>query len=158
MRKYQCLLMAAWLFCATCYASEETAVANVLDAYHQAASEAKANRYLGLMADNSVFIGTDASERWDKAQFSAFVRPYFAKGKGWSYVPGKRNIDLTPDGNSAFFDELLHSEKYGECRGSGVLIKTKQGWRIAQYHLTFPMPNAIAGELIKQIKAHQQER
>lgn len=132
-------------------------VAAVLDQYHQAASRADAKTYLGLMADNSVFIGTDAKERWPKEAFTKFVEPYFNKGKGWTYVPKTRHIVITPDGNSAFFDELLDNEKYGECRSTGIVIKTPDGWKVAQYHLTFPMPNDIANDLIKQIKAFKQK-
>ena len=50
------------------------------------------------------------------------------------------------------FDELLENEKYGTCRGSGVLIATPEGWRIAQYNLTFVVPNDIALEVVKTIR------
>ena len=35
----------------------------------------------------------------------------------------------------------LFSPAYGISRGTGALIHTEQGWKIAQYHLSFPIPN-----------------
>ena len=39
-------------------------------------------RYFAHFADDAVFMGTDATERWDKAAFRAYAHPHFAKGKG----------------------------------------------------------------------------
>jgi len=129
-----------------------------LDSFHQAAAQANFKRYFELLTDNAVFLGTDASERWTKAEFKHFVQPYFSQGKGWLYQVKQRHITLNSEGNSAFFDELLYNQKYGQCRGSGVLYKTTQGWKIAQYNLSVPLPNLIAKDLVKQIKHFQQEK
>ena len=56
------------------------------------------------------------------------------------------------EGETAWFDEMLWNEKYGTCRGTGVLVLTEQGWRIAQYHLTFPIPNELSAEFTSRIK------
>ncbi len=127
----------------------------VLDAFHQAASDANAERYFALMAKDAVFIGTDATEYWSKAAFQRFAAPYFDKGKGWTYVPTQRQVQLAVDGNTAWFHELLDNSSYGQCRGTGVMVLTQQGWRIAQYHLTIPMPNGLAKSLVKQIQAFE---
>lgn len=141
------------------HASEREAVAGVLESYHRAASEADAKTYLGLMADNSVFIGTDATERWPKQAFAEFVNPRFQKGQGWTYTPIERNVDISPDGKSAWFDELLEHDRFGLCRSTGVLIKTDSGWKIAQYQLTFPVPNDVADDVLSRIKAfHEQAK
>jgi hypothetical protein len=29
------------------------------------------------------FIGTDATENWNKMQFQAFAKPFFDRGKAW---------------------------------------------------------------------------
>ncbi len=126
----------------------------VLDAYHAAAAVGDWSRYFELMSDEAVFLGTDASERWPKAEFQT----YAARSNGWVYDPVQRNIDLTPDGMSAWFDELLDSESYGTSRGTGILIKTNNGWRIAQYHLTFPIPNELVRQFTDQIKAFEAEQ
>ncbi len=111
-----------------------------------------------MLTDNAIFLGTDASERWTKTEFKLFVQPYFSQGKGWLYQVKQRNITLNSDGNSAFFDELLYNQNYGQCRGSGVLYKTPQGWKIAQYNLSVPLPNLLTKELVKQIKHFQQAK
>jgi hypothetical protein len=51
-----------------------------------------------------VFLGTDATERWDLAAFREFAHPYFAKGKAWTFVP-RRHVILSPAGDVAWFDE-----------------------------------------------------
>lgn len=105
------------------------------------------------MSDDGVFLGTDAGERWPKSEFQRYAQG----SDGWIYHPTERNVDLTPDGMSAWFDELLDSQSYGSSRGTGILIKSAQGWRIAQYHLTFPIPNALARDITDQIKAYEAE-
>jgi hypothetical protein len=37
-----------------------------------------------------------------------------------------------------------------------VLELTHSGWKISQYHLTIPLPNALAKNVVKQIKEQQQ--
>lgn len=136
--------------------TDEQSITKVLNSFHQAAANAQTKRYLDLLSKNAVFLGTDASERWSKEQFKAFVVPYFSKGTGWLYKPTERNISLLKAGQVAFFDELLSSEIYGTCRGSGVLINTEQGWKISQYNLSIPMPNGLAKALVQQIKSFEQ--
>ena len=135
--------------------SDKAAISLVLNSYHQAAATADWDSYFNLMSDDGVFLGTDASERWTKQDFQR----YAAASSGWVYTPGVRNINITPDGMSAWFDEILLSQSYGTSRGTGVLIRTPAGWRISQYHLTFPIPNALSRQLtdqIKQFEAQQQ--
>ena len=127
----------------------------VLDSFHQAAGEANDERYLGLLAENAIFLGTDSSERWNKSEFSAFVKSYFSQGKGWLYQPVKRHITATQASNVFFFDELLENKNYGRCRGSGLLISTKNGWKILQYNLSIPVPNAIALQVVASIKGYR---
>tara|TARA_R110000737_G_scaffold342804_1_gene368008 strand:+ start:413 stop:877 length:465 start_codon:yes stop_codon:yes gene_type:complete len=127
----------------------------VLDNFHQAAGEANYDKYLGLLAQDAIYLGTDSGERWNKKQFAAFVKPYFSQGKGWLYQPIERHITATQASNIFFFDELLENKNYGRCRGSGLLIKTKQGWKILQYNLSIPVPNAIAREVVKSIKVYR---
>ncbi len=132
---------------------EEQIISLTLDKFHQAAAEANAEVYLSLLANDAVFLGTDASERWTKKQFSAFVLPYFNQGKGWLYEMKDRNISLLGDNLVAFFDEILENENYGRCRGTGVLIKTNQGWKISQYNLSIMVPNDVAKKVVEQIKS-----
>lgn len=165
MRKYSLLvvvilfaLTSGLLSVATLAANDEQSIETVLNSFHQAAADAKAKPYFDLLSQDAVFLGTDATERWSKDEFKAFVEPYFSKGKGWLYTPVERNISLIKQGQIAFFDELLFSESYGTCRGSGLLVKTDQGWKISQYNLSIPMPNGVAKALVKQIKVFEQSK
>lgn len=127
-------------------------VAAVLDSLHDAASAADHDRYFGLYAKYAIFLGTDATERWDLEQFKAYAGPIFAKGKGWTYVVKQRWIYVSEDGNTAWFDETLENAGLGDCRGSGVLIQQNGKWLIAQYNLTIPVPNDLADEFVQRIR------
>ncbi|HKI02065.1 MAG TPA: nuclear transport factor 2 family protein [Thermoanaerobaculia bacterium] len=133
-------------------AGETAAAAKVLDAFHSAAARADGEAYFALLGPDAVFLGTDGTERWDKAAFQKFAQPYFAQGKGWTYTPRDRHVKLSRDGRIAWFDEMLDNESYGECRGSGVLEKTDAGWKIVQYNLSVPMPNDLSKELVARIR------
>jgi metallo-beta-lactamase class B len=128
------------------------AVDEVLDRFHRAAAEADAETYFSLLEEEAVYIGTDAGERWSVDDFRAFAKPYFDRGQGWTYVPTSRNIDLDEDRSTAWFDEMLENDSYGTTRGTGVLTKTPDGWRIVQYHLTIPIPNELAKEVVERIR------
>lgn len=134
--------------------ADEQAINDVLSHLHFAASNADGEQYFKLFAPDAVFLGTDATERWTIEQFKAYAKQHFEDGNGWTYHMLKRNIFIDDDANTAWFDEVLHNKKYGECRGTGVLIKLDDGWKIAQYNLMFPIPNDIAEDVIKLIKEH----
>lgn len=130
-------------------------VDDVLTRFHQAASEANGDAYFALLHKDSIFIGTDAKERWSKQQFKGYALPIFNQGRGWTYHSRDRHIMFSADNKTAWFDEMLDHKKYGECRGTGVLVLTSDGWQIMQYHLTFPIPNEIVDELLDRIIAHK---
>ena len=136
-------------------ATSQAEISAVLDAFHGAASRADGPAYFGLFAPGGVFIGTDVSERWSVAEFRAYAEPIFSKGRGWTYRPRSRSVVLGPDGRTAWFDEVLDSESYGTSRGTGVLVRRPEGWRIAQYALTFPIPNELAKEFTSRIREHE---
>ena len=131
----------------------QATVATVLDDFHDAAAKADGKRYFRHFAPEAVFLGTDATERWTLAEFRAFAEPYFEKGRGWTYVAGERHVTIGPEGTTAWFDERLQNEKYGECRGTGVLVRIDGRWRVAQYNLTIPIPNEIGLEVVRMIRA-----
>lgn len=112
----------------------------VLNNWHLAATEANFDAYFGKMDSISVFIGTDAGENWTKKQFATFSKPYFDKGKAWDFKTLERNVYVNKTGNFVWFDELLNTWM-GTCRGSGVLEKTKNTWKIKHYVLSVAIPN-----------------
>lgn len=123
----------------------------LIDNWHLAATKADANAFFGFMNDNSIYIGTDATERWTKTEFVSFAKPYFDKGKAWDFKPYDRDLHVTNEGNYAWFSELL-TTWMGTCRGSGVLIKTVNGWKLEQYHLSVTVPNEIIREFIDLVE------
>jgi len=134
-----------------------TAINSTLDQLHDAASKADGSRYFKLFADDAVYIGSDAAERWTIKEFRAFAEPYFARGTGWTYKPRSRHVIVAdiPCHCVAWFDELLDSESYGTSRGTGVLILKNGSWKISQYALTFPIPNDLAKGMTTEIKAFE---
>lgn len=123
-----------------------------LGEFHAAASRADLEGYFACLAPDAVFIGTDASERWNVTQFRAFCEPYFSQGKGWSYVATERHVALSSDRRWAWFDELLDNASYGAVRGSGVLRHDGEQWKIVHYVMSFPVPNELAQELTRRIR------
>ncbi|MDN4163916.1 nuclear transport factor 2 family protein [Cytophagales bacterium LB-30] len=119
-----------------------SSVNTFMDRWHQAAAEANAAGFLDLMSENSVYIGTDSWEHWNKAEFVAFAKPYFDRGKAWTFHPISRDVHISPDGNLAWFSELLHTQM-GICRASGVLSKKDDSWLVEQYHLSVTVPNEL---------------
>ncbi len=133
------------------YLMANDVVNKVLDSYHQAAADADFERYFALLAQEGIFLGTDASERWTKQEFADYVRPYFSQGKGWKYVSTKRNLSPVSGTNLVFFDELLQNEHYGQCRGSGVLRYQNEQWQILQYNLSVMVPNQVSKQVVSVI-------
>lgn len=132
--------------------AEPARIGRMIDRWHEAAAEADGAAYFGLMTPDSVFLGTDATERWDRAAFEAFAEPYFSEGRGWRYEPIERFILVSDNGRTAWWDERLMNAGLGECRGTGVAVLTDDGdWLIAHFSLTIPIPNAIARDVASQI-------
>jgi len=133
-------------------AAARKAVADTLDDFHDAASKADGNRYFDHFAEGAIFLGTDAAERWSVEEFKAYANPYFSQGRGWTYVASERHVSVSAGGSTAWFDERLQNEKYGEVRGSGVLVFERERWRIAQYKLAFPVPNELSSAFLKLLE------
>ena len=130
----------------------DESVAATLDALHAAASDADGDRYFALFAEEGVFLGTDATERWTVEQFKAYALPFFEQGRGWTYVPTERHVYVSEDGTTAWFDERLFNDSLGETRGTGVLVLRDGNWKVAQYNLTIPVPNELASDLVARIR------
>ena len=140
--------------CATAPAGDPRPAVNaMLDDCHDAPANADESRYFGAMSPDFVFLGTDATERWDLEAFRAFSHPYFAKGTAWTFVPRDRHVILSPRGDVAWFDEKHDSASYGECRGTGVVRRIDGTWKVAHYNLTIPIPNVLAKTVVEMIRA-----
>ncbi|AZQ42978.1 nuclear transport factor 2 family protein [Nonlabens ponticola] len=124
-------------------------VSQQIDNWHAAASSADFDAYFNLMTSDAVFIGTDASENWQLEEFKAFSKPYFDKGKAWSFTSLERNI--YERSGVIYFDELLDTQM-GICRGSGVMYQQDGVYKIAHYVLSPTVPNDNMNE-VTQLKA-----
>lgn len=128
-------------------------LSQLLDRWHRAAAEADFEEYFGLMSEQSVFIGTDASEHWDFTSFREFSKPYFERGRAWTFSAVERTLYLDDQAGIAWFDELLDTQM-GLCRGSGVLKHERGGWKIRQYVLSITVPNEQVDGLMLLKSAH----
>lgn len=131
--------------------NQKVEIATILDNWHKDAAAANFDAYFGLLSEESIFIGTDATENWNKLQFQKFAKPYFDKGKAWSFNAIQRNIYFSEDRKMVWFDELLNTQMK-ICRGSGVLVQENGQWKIKHYVLSMTVPNDNVDEVVK-IKA-----
>ncbi len=123
-------------------------ISKVLDDLNTFAATADYKNYFDLFAEESTFIGTDATEVWNKKEFMAWAKPFFDKGKAWNFTSLKRSITFSKDGTYAWFDEVLDTQMK-ICRGSGVLEKIGGKWKIRQYVLSTTVPNEVIDEVVK---------
>lgn len=115
--------------------------------WHESAAKADFENYFGFLSPDAIFIGTDASERWDKKAFQAYAKPHFDKGKAWTFKTLERNIVVDSLQQIAWFDELLDTS-FKICRGSGVLRKQGNDWKITHYVLSMTVPNEKSKQVV----------
>jgi len=136
--------------------NQTNAINMLLNKWHKSAAEAKFDQYFSFLSADAIYIGTDATENWNVEQFKAFAKPYFDKGKAWNFTALERHVFFSPDGNLAWFDELLDTQMK-ICRGSGILKKIDGKWKIAHYVLSVTVPNDDIDKVIT-IKAPAEEK
>ncbi|MCC7383465.1 MAG: serine hydrolase [Deltaproteobacteria bacterium] len=134
-------------------AESSAEVARALDAWHDAAARADEAAYFACFAEGAVFLGTDATERWDVAAFRAYAHPHFAKGRAWSFKATRRAVSVAPSGDYAWFDEDLATPNLGPARGSGVVVREGGTFKILQYNLSVPIPNERFGDVKRLLEA-----
>ena len=131
-------------------------ISALLDSFNIAAAKADFNRYFNFYKEDAIFIGTDATEHWDKKSFMAYAKPYFDKGKAWNFTSLQRHIYFDKTGSLAWFDELLNTQMK-ICRGSGVMVKQGEDWKVQQYVLSMTIPNSQSDTVVK-IKAPVEDK
>ena len=147
--RYYLLIFVFYYSCTPVSEQENNETVNlVLNQWHQAASDADFDTYFSLMSDDAHFIGTDATENWNKSDFMKFSKPFFDKGKAWDFKVLDRNVYFDQSQNTAWFDERLNTWM-GICRGSGVLVKNDNNWKIKHYVLSVTIPNETIDTVIK---------
>ncbi|MBU2900292.1 nuclear transport factor 2 family protein [Maribacter dokdonensis] len=139
------LLFSSFIFSQN---NEKAQITETLNSWHAAAGSADFDAYFDLMTNDAVFIGTDATENWQRDAFMGFSKPYFDKGKAWNFTAVERNIYINNEADFAWFDELLDTQMK-ICRGSGVLKKINGQWKVAHYVLSIAVPNDLVDELVE---------
>ena len=133
-----------------CKEVSEYQIGALINAWHKAAAEADEDTFFGLMTPDAIYIGTDATERWYRDDMREWSKEFFDRESAWAFTPKSRNISISSDGETAWFDEILDTWM-GTCRGSGVMAKTADGWKIAHYHLAIAVPNEKVDGYLKLI-------
>lgn len=123
-----------------CEESPTVAINALMNAWHKAAAVADEDQFFGSMTPDAYYIGTDASERWQRDELKSWSKKYFDRDTAWAFTPIKRAVFFSKDGNTAWFDETLDTWM-GVCRGSGIVVRTKEGWKINQYVLSVCVAN-----------------
>jgi len=136
--------------------AEKQEINTLVDSWHDAAATADFDSYFDLMSEDAIFIGTDATENWNKKDFQAYAKPHFDKGKAWNFKTLERNIYFSADKKTAWFDELLDTQMK-ICRGSGVLTKVANEWKISHYVLSMTIPNELSKDVIQMKEATDDE-
>ena len=136
---------------------EKEEITQMLDSWHKSAANADQQAYFEGIDEDGIYIGTDATEIWTKQEFFEWSKPYFDKGKAWSFTAIKRNIYLSEDRSYAWFDELLQFTG-GIFRGSGVIRKKNGQWKIKHYVLSLPVPNEKFKGVMEVLNSQEPEK
>lgn len=137
--------------CQTEANADLAAIHKLMDDWHHAAAVADEDAFFGSMTPDGIYLGTDASERWLRDEMKEWSKQYFAKESAWAFTAHDRQVYLSSNGQIAWFEELLDTWM-GPCRGSGVLQKTAEGWKIRHYDLAVAVANDVVNDYIKLLK------
>lgn len=132
-------------------AQNQQAIGMMLDSFNVAAAQADADRYFGYFTEDATYLGTDATEHWDKKAFREWSKPYFERKKTWNFKAIERHVFFGAHADIAWFDELLATQMK-ICRGSGVVVKQGNAWKVQQYVLSMTIPNPVS-DSVTAIKA-----
>ena len=151
-------LIAALTLAVAVQAAPDPAIAEiaaVLDRLNVASSTADEVAYFDLFTPDARFVGTDPAEHWSMAEFKSYAASAFQRDSAWSFPAGERFITIADIDCRciAWFEEKLDSRHYGATRGSGVMRKTAEGWKIEQYVLSFAIPNDRSDAVVAAVRA-----
>jgi len=121
------------------------APANTLDALHEAGTKADPAVFASLLTADAVVLGFEGQPRLAGDALRARINASFTAGRAWRYRATERDIRYSPAGDVAWFDEFLAGQQGRSGWGTGVLVRTSAGWRVAQYNLNLsPDPGVPA--------------
>lgn len=129
-------------------AKNDEVLNKLMDEWHKNATLRQFDAYFAVTSEDFEFYGTAPAEKWDKAGFQAFCRPYFDSLGTWKFTPRNRIWHYAKKGKVAWFDEDLDTWMM-DCRGSGVCEKTKEGWKLKYYNLSVVIENEKIHQFIE---------
>lgn len=139
-----------------CIAEPRYVIDKMLNDWHYAAATADEDVFFGSMTEDCIYIGTDKSERWLRDELKAWSATYFDRETAWAFEPIERQIFLSDDGKTAWFNETLNTWM-GVCRSSGVVALVGNEWKLKQYHLSMTVPNDVVNDFIKLVEKYEAE-
>ena len=151
-----CLLLASLAVHAQDASKQDALKARVnafVDEWHEDAAHARL-AYFDKMASDGVYIGTDKTELWTRDEFKAWAKRFFERKSAWAFKATRRNVYMTPDSKTIWFDELLDTQM-GVCQASGVIANTGKGFEIKHYQLSMAVPNEVGASVTKLIKEYE---
>jgi ketosteroid isomerase-like protein len=128
--------------------ADKALIATLLDSFNAAAARADFETYFSYYTEDAIFMGTDATEHWDKQAFMKWAKPAFDSKKTWNFSALERHIYTGEQPGIAWFDELLDTQMK-ICRGSGVVVKKDGTWKVQQYVLSMTIPNSQIDPVLK---------
>lgn len=137
--------------CQTEVADDAKTIHSLMDNWHRAAATADEDTFFGSMAEDGIYLGTDATERWLRDDMREWSKEYFERESAWDFTAMERHVYFSEDGRTAWFEEELDTWM-GICRGSGVLTLTNDGWKIRHYNLAVTVPNEVIEGFIELVK------
>ncbi len=132
-------------------------IQRLMDNWHHAAAVADEDVFFGSMTPDAIYLGTDDSERWLRDDMAKWAQPYFDKESAWAFTAKDRELYFANDSQTAWFEERLETWM-GPCRGSGVLQKTEDGWKLAHYNLAMLVPNDKVDDYLKVIGRERKKK
>lgn len=127
-----------------------------VDAWHLAAATADEDVFFGSMAEDAIYLGTDASERWLRDELKSWSAEYFKRDKAWDFKPYDRQLYWSDNQRVVWFEEMLDTWM-GTCRGSGVLVRDGDSWLLKHYDLAVMVPNDVIKDFIDLVKKNNPE-
>lgn len=126
-------------------------VNQLMNDWHQAAAVADEDKFFGAMTEDGIYLGTDATERWLRDELKTWAKSAFDRDTAWAFTPSKRQIYFGENQQVAWFEEMLDTWM-GTCRGSGVVVKIGNEWKIKHYNLSIMVPNDLVKDFISLVK------
>jgi ketosteroid isomerase-like protein len=151
IRGFLLFLLIPFSCAVTDSAQDRKDIHSLMDSWHKAAATADEDVFFGSMTQDCIYLGTDQTEKWKRDELKEWSKKFFDRETAWSFTPFEREIYFSEDGQTAWFDEKLDTWM-GLCRGSGILIKTPEGWKLSHYNLAVTVPNEKINGFIELVK------